>query len=70
MPTYQVETLSEQVDALLHQLDEMHLLRLVPAVEAPTPPTPRKWAGSIPATSAAAWDKHLAEIRGEWERDI
>ena len=69
MPTYQVETLSEQVDALLHQLDEMHLLRLVPAAEAPSP-APRKWAGSIPATSAEAWDKHLQEIRGEWERNI
>ncbi len=32
--------------------------------------TPRKWAGSIPAASAEAWDAHLQKIRGEWERAI
>ncbi|MET4108126.1 hypothetical protein [Hymenobacter sp. UYP22] len=41
------------------------------AVETtPVPAAPRKWTGSIPATSAEAWDKHLHEIRGEWERDM
>lgn len=65
-----VEPLSEKAYELLRQLEALHILRVVqPAVEAP-PSTPRKWAGSIPATSAEAWDKHLQEIRGEWERAI
>ena len=40
----------------------------VPPVAAT--PAPRKWAGSIPATSAEAWDAHLQQMRGEWERAI
>jgi len=40
------------------------------AVPAPAAPAPRKWAGSLPPEAAASWDKHLAEIRNEWERDI
>ena len=36
----------------------------------PEQPAPRKWAGSIPAASAEAWDKHVQEIRGEWDRDM
>jgi hypothetical protein len=66
-----VEPLSEKAYELLQQLEALNILRVVkPEAEAPTPPVPRKWAGSIPATSAEAWDKHLQEIRGEWERDI
>ena len=32
----------------------------------------RKWAGALAAistTSAEEWDKHLHEIRNEWERE-
>ena len=65
-----VEPLSEKAFELLQQLEALHILRVVKPEAAATPPAPRKWAGSIPATSAEAWDKHLQEIRGEWERDI
>ena len=65
-----IEPLSEKAYELLQQLEALNILRVVkPAAEAPVP-APRKWAGSIPATSAESWDKHLQEIRGEWERDI
>ena len=65
-----IEPLSEKAYELLQQLEALNILRAVkPVAEAPAP-VPRKWAGSIPATSAEAWDKHLQEIRGEWERDI
>lgn len=39
----------------------------------PEQPAPRKWAGALAAistTSAEEWDKHLQDIRNEWERDI
>lgn len=65
-----VEPLSEKAYELLLQLEALHILRVVKPEAAATLPSPRKWAGSIPATSAEAWDKHLQEIRGEWERDI
>jgi hypothetical protein len=64
--------------AALERLTQHADLRVVgiltkpePAVPSPpTVPAPRKWAGSLPPEAAAAWDKHLAEIRNEWERDI
>ena len=69
-----VEPLSEQAYELLRQLEALHILRVVPATEEPLVATvPRKWAGALAAiapASAEAWDKHLQEIRSEWERDI
>ena len=31
---------------------------------------PRKWAGALAGADAEAWDRHLQEIRNEWNRDI
>ena len=70
-----IEPLSEKAYELLRQLEALHILRVVqldePASVAPV--APRKWAGALAAistTSAEEWDKHLHEIRNEWERDI
>jgi hypothetical protein len=71
-----VEVPNEAAVELLRQQKDVRVVGIVtaPAAEESTlaavPSAPRKWAGSIPATSAEAWDKHLQEIRGEWERDI
>ena len=63
-----IEPLSEKAYELLQQLEALNILRVIrPATETVAP---RKWAGSLPATSAKAWDEHLQEIRSEWERDI
>ena len=67
-----IEPLSKKAYELLQQLEALNILRVVkPEVEVPTP-APRKWAGALAAistTSAEGWDKHLREIRNEWERD-
>lgn len=71
-----VEVPDEAAVEMLRQQKNVHVVGIIaqPAAEVSslpvTSPAPRKWAGSIPATSAEAWDKHLQEIRGEWERDI
>ena len=65
-----VEPLSEQAYELLRQLEALHILRVVPAEAPPAALPPRQWAGSLAGADAAAWDKHLHEIRNEWERDI
>jgi hypothetical protein len=65
-----IEPLSEKAYELLRQLEALNILRVVSPEGKPVADAPRKWAGSIPATSAEAWDKHLQEIRGEWERGI
>jgi len=65
-----IEPLSEKAYELLQQLEALNILRVIRTEASANPSAPRKWAGSIPATSAEAWDKHLQEIRSEWERDI
>ena len=74
-----VEVPDEATVELLRHQKNVHVVGIVtqPAAEASTPaavaPAPRKWAGALAAistTSAEEWDKHLHEIRNEWERDI
>jgi len=68
-----VEPLNEKAYELLRQLEALHILRVVKAEEKPITPAPRKWAGaSVPISPASSetWDKHLQEIRSEWQRDI
>lgn len=68
-----VEPLSEQAYELLRQLEALHVLRVVQPEDSPASGQPRKWAGALAAagpSTAEAWDKHLHEIRDEWERDI
>ena len=65
-----VEPLSEKAYELLQQLEALNILCVISKATPPAAPTPRKWAGSLPPEAAASWDKHLAEIRNEWERGI
>ena len=71
-----LEVPDETAIEVLQQYQGFRVVGIVSQPATPTgevavpPPVKRKWAGSIPATSAAAWDKHLQEIRNEWERDI
>ena len=70
-----IEPLSEKAYELLQQLEALNILRVVQPEkpESVAPAEPRKWAGALAAistTSAEEWDKHLHEIRNEWERDI
>ena len=63
-------------EAAVQALQQQPNVRVVGVVAAPAvihnDPTaaPRQWAGTIPASSAEAWDEHLLKIREEWERDI
>ena len=74
-----IEVPNEAAVEELRQQKNVHVVGIVtqPTAEAsPLPavsPAPRKWAGALAAiatTSAEEWDKHLEEIRNEWERDI
>lgn len=66
-------------EAAVEALRRQHGVRVVgvvaAAAEAPVPPAvpPRKWAGALAAiatTSGEEWDKHLHDIRNEWEREL
>ena len=73
-----VEALTEAALEYLRQINEIQVVGIVNAPDAPlsalpTAPAPRKWAGALAELTpdaGAAWDKHLTEIRNEWERDI
>lgn len=71
-----VEVPDEAAVEALRQQPNVRVVGVVdqapPAVAAAMPAASpkRKWAGALPAESAEAWDKHLQEIRGEWERNI
>ena len=74
-----VEVPDEAAVEVLRQQKNVHVVGIItqPAAEVPplpaASPAPRKWAGALAAistTSAEEWDRHLEEIRNEWERDI
>ena len=68
--------LVEVTDEALERLTQNADVRVVGILTKPAPtaplvaPAPRKWAGSLSEADAASWDKHLTEIRTEWERSI
>jgi hypothetical protein len=68
-----VEALTAEALERLSQNADVRVVGILTKPELivpPPPPAPRKWAGRLPPEAAAAWAKHLAEIRNEWERDI
>jgi hypothetical protein len=65
-----VEVTEEALERLTQNADVRVVGILTKPELAAAAPAPRKWAGSLPPEAAATWDKHLAEIRNEWERDI
>jgi hypothetical protein len=70
-----IEALTEEALERLTQNADVRVVGILtkPEIAVPTPPAafaPRKWAGSLMPEAAVSWDKHLAEIRNEWERDI
>jgi hypothetical protein len=68
-----VEALTAEALERLTQNADVRVVGILTKPELAPPPVtsaPRKWAGSLPPEAAASWDKHLEEIRNEWERDI
>lgn len=66
-----IEPLSEQAYELLRQLEALHVLRVVPAAEAPARAKP-SIASLIGSLSPEAGERMLAEttaLRDEWERE-
>ncbi|MEM6320770.1 MAG: hypothetical protein AAF960_24095 [Bacteroidota bacterium] len=65
-----VELINENALALLEQLEQLNILRLVtPQKQANNQPK-RKWAGSISKETADKLLQHIEKSRNEWERNI
>jgi hypothetical protein len=64
-----IELLHERALQLIHQLEQLHLVRLIPESPAVTAPQqPGKWGGSISRQTAISLLQKLDESREEWER--
>jgi hypothetical protein len=69
MQVITVELLNDQALALLKQLEQLKIIRLV--VSKKTTETPkRQWAGSLSKETAEKMLQHVEESRSEWERTI
>ena len=67
--TIKVELLSDKALALLQQLEQLQILRLITVDDSAKEPK-RRWGGSISKETAAELLEHVDQSREEWERDI
>ena len=65
-----IELLNENTLALLQQLEQLQLLRLVINEKIEPKQPKRKWAGRLSKTTATKMLKHAEQTRNEWDRDI
>jgi hypothetical protein len=66
--TIKVELLNDQALALLQQLEQLNILRLVKADDSAEAPK-RQWAGSISKETASELLEYVEQSREEWERN-
>lgn len=64
-----VELLSDKALALLQQLEQLNILRLVKVDDSIKEPN-RQWVGSISRETASGLLESLEQSREEWERNI
>jgi hypothetical protein len=62
-----IELLNDKALALLQQLEQLKVLRLV---EPKEPPKKRKWSGTISKDTAEKLLLSVEKSRNEWTRDI
>ncbi len=67
--TIKVELLSDKALALLQQLEQLNILRLI-KVDDPSKEPKRQWAGSISRETASELLESVEQSREEWERNI
>ena len=64
-----VELLNNKALALLKELEQLNILRVLVTKEQGGKPK-RKWAGTISKETAQQMLKHTNQSRKEWERNI
>ena len=67
--TIKVELLSDKALALLQQLEQLNILRLIKVDDSDKEPK-RQWAGSISKETASELLESVEQSREEWERNI
>lgn len=65
-----VELINDNALALLQQLEQLNILRLVATKRQPAEQPKRRWAGSISKETATKMLQYAEQSRNEWERNI
>jgi len=66
--TVKVELLNDKALALLQQLEQLNILRLVKGDDSAKAPK-RQWAGSISKETASELLEYVDQSRKEWDRN-
>lgn len=56
--------------SLLHELEELHLLRVLKENMNVVTPLSDKYAGKLPVTIAEDLQRHIEQSRNEWDNNI
>jgi hypothetical protein len=70
MDTVLVELKHEKARALLQDLEAMNIIRVVRPAKPDTENLSARFAGKLPVEEGEALQKHIIELRNEWERPI
>jgi hypothetical protein len=72
MDTMLIQLTNQKAIGLLHELEELNLIKVLEENVQPKQKLSEKFAGSLNLTDAQYNDfqKYLTQTRNEWERDI
>lgn len=70
MDTVIIEITSPRTMNLLHELEELHLLKILKKNSSAENKLSDKYAGKLPLDIANDLQKHIEKSRNEWDNDI
>ena len=70
MSTLLIEVDNPKVLSLLHELEELNLIRVLPQDQTPKPKLSSRLRGSISPQAADSFNEAVQKSRQEWERTI
>jgi hypothetical protein len=70
MNTVLIQLTSPKTMSLLHELEELHLLRVLKENMNVVTPLSDKYAGKLPVTIAEDLQRHIEQSRNEWDNNI
>lgn len=66
MNTMLIQVTNQKAIGLIHELEELHLIKVLKENVGPVQKLSEKYAGVLPAEIADELQKHVTESRNEW----
>ena len=70
MDTMLIQLTNQKAVGLLHELEELHIIKVLKESIADKPKLSDKYEGILSSNIAEELQKHLAESRNEWSKRI